>query len=139
MNSCHMACIPKKRYCIIINHITNGPFDKLMKENSLKLESQVMRCYNYQSTLLPHGMSHQQHATMCRYYSPKVARIHGILVYLILDDQNFINLFFDILIFVSKTSSCDIDYSRKTIMPCGHHDVLCNYAVINVNLQLQLQ
>jgi len=39
MNSCHMACIPKRKYYIIINHITNEPFDKLMKENSLKLVS----------------------------------------------------------------------------------------------------
>jgi hypothetical protein len=54
--------------------------------HDLKLMSQVMKCCNYQSTLLPCGMPCQHHMTISCYYSPKVAKMNGILLLPILDD-----------------------------------------------------
>ncbi len=37
----------KRKHCIIINHIINETFDQLIKKNSLKLMSQVIKCCEY--------------------------------------------------------------------------------------------
>jgi hypothetical protein len=47
--------------------------------HDVKLVSQIMKCCDYWLTLLPCGMP-RQHYTTISYYSPKVARINGILL-----------------------------------------------------------
>ncbi len=87
MNSCHMACIPKRKYCIIINHIINKSFDKLMKENSLNEMLQLL--VNLVATW---------YATSTTHDHSKVAIINEILLLPIF--FMIIIIFFDILIFV---------------------------------------
>jgi hypothetical protein len=50
--------------------------------HDVKLMSQVMKCCDYYLTLLPCDMPYQHHTTISCYYSPKVARVNGLLLLL---------------------------------------------------------
>jgi hypothetical protein len=65
---------------VIINRQKQQYFQINDMNHDVKLMSQVMRCCDYKSTLLPCGMPCQHHTTISYYYSPKVAKMNGILI-----------------------------------------------------------